>query len=225
MTSLPIPPRRLALSWTGLLPADAEWLDALARRVFGPIPLAVLDPTARNLLEGAQSQGLGPVASVWELVGPGALAQQSDRTVVVTAAGSGAVLRWLHPYWAGWPIVAGKPVTFTTSMAPTAGTCALYWVDAAGVILLTLGGTGNTITATPPAGAVYVRPAVLLSPTTTPTPIGPALLRIAADTPPGPLGTLGDGCPAMTVTGYTDRPTATARDLSLTLVEVRRARS
>ncbi|MCS7484649.1 hypothetical protein ACFFQW_45210 [Umezawaea endophytica] len=223
VTSLPTPPRRLALSWTGLQPGDAEWLDALARRVFGPSPLAVLDPSTRNLLDGTQSQGFGPVSS-WELTGQGSLVQQPDRTVTLTGTSSTSVLRWQHPFWPGWPVPAGQRLTFTTSFPASTSEVQLYWFNAAGLSSWT-SRAGATITAEPPDRTLFVKPAIVPGPLTTPIPVGPALLRLADPTPlPSPLP-IGDGCPAMAVTGYTDRPTATARDLSLTLVEVRRARS
>ncbi|MEO6081559.1 MAG: hypothetical protein ABIQ18_00435 [Umezawaea sp.] len=223
VTSLPTPPRRLALSWTGLLPGDAEWLDALARRVFGPSPLGVLDPSARNLLDGAQSQGYGPVGS-WELVGQGSLLQQADGTVAVTGTGTASELRWRHPYWPGWPVIPGQQITFSTSLPASTSRCQLNWYEARGYGG-SVSGRGSTITETPSYPWLFVGPAIIPGPTTTPLVIGPAVLRIAAPAPAAGSFPLGDGCPAMAVTGYTDRPTTTARDLSLSLVEVRRAGS
>jgi hypothetical protein len=223
VTSLATPPRRMALSWTGLDNHTAGWLDALARRVFGPVPLAVLDPAARNLFDGSASQGYGPV-SAWQLTGSGTLALAA-RTVTVTGTSSGSALRWRHPHWVGWPIVPGVPVSFTSALAPASGTCVLDFLNPLGSPI-GAAVTGTVVTAVPPAGAWWVRPAVILSALSAPVPVGPAWLSIGEPVTTAADAPIGDGCPAMTVTGYTDKPRPPGyRDMTLNLVEVRRARS
>jgi hypothetical protein len=224
VSSLATPPRRMALSWTGLDDDTAGWLDALARRVFGPVPLAVLDPAARNLLDGPASQGSGPV-SAWQLAGSGTLATQAGRTVTVGGTASGSALRWRHPHWIGWPVPPGVPVSFTSALAPAAGMCVLDYLNSAG-LQIGASPSATVVTAVPPAGTWWVRPAVLLSALSDPVPVGPAWLSIGEPVTTAQHAPIGDGCPAMSVTGYTDKPRPPRyRDMSLTLVEVRRARS
>ncbi|WNV86564.1 hypothetical protein [Umezawaea sp. Da 62-37] len=227
VTSIATPPRRLLLSWTALPIDHVDWLDSLARRVFGPSPLAVVDPAARNLLGGAQSQGYGPL-SAWELTGPGSLVRQADRTVTITGTTTTSLLRWRHPYWPGWPILAGQVATFTSSLASGSHRVGFEWLDASGAVRSRLTTNRPPMTTVPDTTtAVFARPVLELDAITTPIPLGTSLLRFADPTTPIVLGPVGDGLPAMAVTSYTDKPTtaATTRDLSLSLVEVRRAGS
>lgn len=223
VTSLPSPPRRLALSFASLPDDDVRWLEQLARRVTGPAPFGVLDPVAVNLLDGAQSQGYSPVTG-YELTGPGALAVQADRRVVLGGTTTASVLRWRHPYWSGWPIAAGAWLGFTAALAPQKGLCVLEYLTAGGT-LLAQSQPGTAVYEVPPSGTVFVRPVVRMQATTTPAPIGPAWLTVDTPAQPGVTVPLGDGCPAMTVTAYSDKPRPWGRDLSIDLVEVRRARS
>jgi len=216
------PPRRLSLSWTGLVDGDARWLESLALRVGGPAALAVFDPTAVNMLGPVQAAGNGP-ASAWQLAGSGSLGHTGP-AVTVTGTKSGSALRWAHPYWPGFPVLPGALVAFRSTLAPGLGTCVVDFLDATGAQLGS-STAGATVAQLPPPAAVFVRPAVLLSPITTPQPIGPAWLRWSlpiSGTDPIPSG---DGCPAMAVTGYTDKPAWPYRDMSLKLVEVTRAAS
>lgn len=226
ITRLATPPRRLTLSWTALLPEHARWLDALARRAHGPGPLAVLDPASDNLLETGQSLGRTPRRI--QLAGWGTLTEQADGTLTVTdTRGDSSQLFYTPPYWAGWPVLPGVPVGFTTHLTRTvAGAqCVLEFWDAGGAFLESAGPAAPVLWAVPPAGAAFVVPKVRLPTLSTPTPVGGALLRLGEPvdaTEPFPVG---DGCPAMTITDYADRPRLPYRDLTLTLVEVRRARS
>jgi hypothetical protein len=228
VTSLPTPPRRLALSWTGLPIDQVDWLDGLARRAFGTSPLAVLDPVTRNLLDGPQSQGYGPLGA-WRLVGNGTLSRRADGAVMLTGTDELSQLQWRHPYWPGWPIRPGQRIAFASPLARSPIYCTLVWitVDGRETFGFTSEGSGGSINLPTEDTAFYVRPAVSPGTITTPAPIGPALLRMTDSRLPVPVGPVGDGGPAMAITGYTDRPAvaATTRDLSLTLVEVRRAGS
>ena len=225
-TRLATPPRRLTLSWNALLPEHARWLDALARRAHGPGPLAVLDPAGDNLLEAGQSLGRTPRRIT--LAGWGTLAEQSDGTLTITATqANSSQLYYTPPYWLGWPVLPGVPVSFTTHLARSlAGSvCRLEFWDAGGVFVGSAAPAAPVLTTVPPAGAAFVLPKVDLPALTTPIPVGGALLRLGEPvtaTEPIPVG---DGCPAMTVTAYADRPRLPHRDLSLTLVEVRRVQN
>ncbi|XVV05325.1 hypothetical protein ACQPW3_08015 [Actinosynnema sp. CA-248983] len=225
VTRLATPPRRLSLSWAGLRVEHARWLDAVARRVYGPGPVAVLDPAADNLLAANQSQGIAPRNGI-ALVGFGSLAEQPDGTLTVTGTQDTSQLYYSHSHWVGWPVVPGLVVSFTTTLAQTGGArCVLEFFDRTGTFLDSAGPTAPLLSVPPPDGAAFVAPKVRLPALTSPTPIGPALLRIGAPVTVGEPVPVGDGCPAMTVTGYADRPRLPHRDLSLTLVEVRRAGS
>ncbi len=224
-TRLATPPRRLTLSWSVLLPKHARWLDALARRAYGPGPLAVLDPASDNLLETGQSLGRTPRRI--SLASWGTLAERADGTLTITdTRDNSSQLYYLPPYWTGWPVLPGVPVSFTTDLTRNGGARAVldFW-DANGTFLQSFGPVAPVVTAVPPTGAAFALPKVWLPTLTTPTPVGGALLRLSEPvdaTEPIPVG---DGCPAMTVTAYADRPRLPHRDLSLTLVEVRRAAS
>ncbi|MFT7836915.1 hypothetical protein Q5530_12265 [Saccharothrix sp. BKS2] len=222
-TRLATPPRRLALSWTALLPDHAQWLDALARRAYGPGPLAVLDPAADNLFEASQSLGRAPRRI--SLAGWGTLAERADGTLTVTATqGDSSALYYTSPYWSGWPVLPGVPVSFTTYLTRTVGAvCVLEWWNADGTFLDSVTSATPTLTAVPPVGAAFVAPKVWLPTLTTIVPVGGALLRLGEPVTADEPIPVGDGCPAMTVTAYADRPRLPHRDLSLTLVEVRRA--
>jgi hypothetical protein len=224
-TRLATPPRRLTLSWSALLPDHARWLDALARRAHGPGPLAVLDPAGDNLLEVSQSLGRTPRRIT--LASWGTLAERADGTLTVTdTRADSSQLYYLSPYWTGWPVLPGVPVSFTSDLTRNSGARAVldFW-DGTGTFVGSVGPDAPVVTALPPAGAVFVLPKVWLPTLTTVTPVGGALLRIGDPVDPVEPIPVGDGCPAMTVTAYADRPRLPHRDLSLTLVEVRRAAS
>ncbi|WP_433268150.1 hypothetical protein ACQPZF_03495 [Actinosynnema sp. CS-041913] len=225
VTRLATPPRRMSLSWTNLRPEDARWLEALARRVHGPRPLAVLDPASDNLVEPNQSLGIAPTTGV-SLVGFGILAEQPDGTLTVTGTQDTSRLHYGHTHWVGWPVVPGVVVSFTTALAQGNGAaCELEFYDRDGTLIESAGPTAPLLSVLPPPGAVFVFPKVRLPALSVPTPVGGALLRLGGPVAVGEPVPLGDGCPAMAVTGYTDRPRLAHRDMTLTLVEVRHARS
>ncbi|WP_090007361.1 hypothetical protein [Lentzea albidocapillata] len=217
-TRLATPPRRLALSWSAMAPAEAGWVEALARGVFGPGPLAVIDPAARNLLDGGQSQGYGPRAA-YLMSGWGTLTERADRVITVTDPRDNDGIWLLHPHWFGWPVAPGLPVHMATSLPDVRCAFTFYTADQS---FVGEAGPSSLLTAVPPAGAVFVLPRLILRAWTGTKPLGPALLRMGDPVTADEVGTLGDGCPAMTVTGYTDKARPPHRDLSLTLVEVRR---
>ncbi|MFE9747551.1 hypothetical protein ACFYOT_21830 [Saccharothrix saharensis] len=223
-TRLATPPRRMSLSWSALLPEHARWLDALARRAYGPGPLAVLDPATDNLLEAGQSLGRTPRRI--SLASWGTLAERYDGVLTVTdTRDNSSQLYYLPPYWTGWPVLPGVPVSFTTDLTRNGGARAVldFW-DGNGTFVQSFGPVAPVLTVLPPPGAVFVLPKVWLPALTTPTPVGGALLRLGDADAVEPIP-VGDGFPAMTITGYADRPRLPYRDLSLNLVEVRRAAS
>lgn len=219
-TRLATPPRRLSLSWSAMAPSEAQWVEALARNVFGPGPLAVIDPASRNLLEGGQSQGYGPrssyAASMW-----GTLTERADRVMTITDPRDGDQLVYDHAHWFGWPVTPGLPVHAATVLPE--GACQLVFY-AADELYLGDAGPAPTLTAMPPAGAAFVIFRVVLRAWTGTKPVGPAVLRMGDPIEPGDLGALGSGYPAMTVTGYSDKARPPHHDLTLSLVEVRRPR-
>ncbi|ACU37154.1 hypothetical protein [Actinosynnema mirum] len=221
-TRLATPPRRLTLAWGALSTASASWVAALALGAAGPGPLAVLDPTTSgNLLETGQSMGVGPAAMI-QMVGWGTLATRTDGTLTVTDTRQESQLYYRHPHWGGYPVLPGVRVWFTAEATAFGASCLLSFFDATGTAV---GGTDPApiATAVPPPGAVMVTPKVQLPVLTAPTLIGGAVLRlddpVTEEIPP-----FGDGCPAMTVTDYADTPRLPHRDMTLHLVEVRRAR-
>ncbi|MDX8054798.1 hypothetical protein SK571_35975 [Lentzea sp. BCCO 10_0798] len=217
-TRLAAPPRRLALSWSAMAPSEAQWIEALARNVFGPGPLAVIDPASRNLLEGGQSQGYGP-RSAYTMAGWGSLVERADRVMTITNPRDSDQLHFEHSHWFGWPVAAGLPVHMATGL-PEARCHLSFW--AADQSFVSEAGPAPNLTAVPPAGAVFVLPRLILRAWSGAKAVGPAVLRMGDPVTADEIGTLGDGCPAMTVTAYTDKARPPHRDLTLNLVEVRR---
>lgn len=220
-TRLAAPPRRLSLSWSAMNPTEVQWVEALARNVFGPGPLAVIDPSSRNLLQGGQSQGYGPLSayvdSSW-----GTLTEQADRVLTMTDPRDGDQLIYLHSHtrWPGWPVTPGLPVHVATALPESA--CQLTFYTANESFLGTVG-PSSPLTAMPPAGAAFADLRLVFKAWSGTKPISPLLLRMGDPIRPGDVGVLGDGYPAMTVTGYTDKARPPHRDLTLSLVEVRSA--
>ncbi|WP_440899444.1 hypothetical protein [Actinosynnema sp.] len=222
-TRLATPPRRLTLAWGALSAPSARWVAALALGATGPGPLAVLDPTtAPNLLEPGQSLGVAPAAMI-QMVGWGTLTARPDGVLTVTGTRTDSQLYYRHPHWGGYPVVPDVPVSFTAEATAYGARCLLSFFDATGTAV---GGTdpAPVATAVPPPGAVIVTPKVQLPELTAPTVIGGAVLRLGEPVAEGETPPLGEGCPAMTVTDYADTPRLPHRDMTLHLVEVRRAR-
>jgi hypothetical protein len=220
-TRLATPPRRLALSWAAMNPTEAQWIEALARNVYGLGPLAVIDPASRNLLEGGQSQGYGPRAA-YSSATHGTFTERADHVMTLTDPRDGNELIYLHPHWFGFPVVAGLPVHMATAL-PEAQWQLVFYTEDQGFI--SAHGPASPLTAVPPAGAAFMVPRLYFRGWSGTKPIGPALLRMGDPIMPGELGALGDGCPAMTVTAYSDKARPPHHDLTLNLVEVRRTPS
>ncbi|MDQ0776194.1 hypothetical protein QF026_004660 [Streptomyces aurantiacus] len=225
--------RRLKFSWDWLEPGDAQHLTRLARRIDGPGllgspgpsygPLAVIDPASVNLLgpyqAAAQSAERGGTDHWFAVTGSLGVLPYTGDTVIGDFAESTRV-GWKHGTWTGWPVVPGMRVSWRVppDWNPSLATAQLDWKRADGTYLSTTAVTGASVTGIAPAEAAFATPvggpgeAVLAG-------LAGACLTIDAD----PVAyALGDGCPAMTVTAYTDVPAARLpyRNISIDLVEV-----
>ncbi|MFD0034980.1 hypothetical protein ACWGDS_41360 [Streptomyces sp. NPDC055059] len=229
--------RRLKLSWDALEPGDAQHLSRLARRVNGPGmqgspqtaygPLVVLDPASVNLLDPYQAAAQSSVASGadhWFTVqGTILISPFIGDTVIGDCQNATTRIGWRHGVWSGWPVAPGMKVSWLVppDWSPATATAQLDWKDADGGYLSTSAVTGASITGTAPAGAAFVTP-VGGPGATGMTGLAGACLTIGE----APVAfALGDGCPAMTVTAYSDVPSTVLpyRNISIDLVEVRSA--
>ncbi|GAA2395882.1 hypothetical protein GCM10010420_21770 [Streptomyces glaucosporus] len=226
--------RRVKLSWEWLEPGDAQHLVRLARRVDGPGmqgdprtahgPVALLDPASVNLLDPYQAAGQSTSArgaDHWFTVQGSVAINPFVRDAVVGDCQDPATrIGWRHNTWAGWPVMPGMEVSWLLppDWSPGLATAQLDWKDADGAYLSTTGAGGTAVTGTAPAGAAFVTP--VGGPGTTGM-IGLAGACLTVGEPPAAFA-LGDGCPAMSVTGYSDVPAARLpyRNVSIDLVEV-----
>lgn len=226
--------RRLKLSWEWLEPEDAQHLTRLARRVNGagmlgrnvyaPGPVALLDPASVNLLDPLQAAGqsgqrdgtdhwtvLSGAMTIGPFIGDAVIGDCQDAATVVG---------WRHGVWPGWPVMPGMEVSWLLPPDWDGQLCTarLDWTDVDGQVLSTATAPGPLVTATAPDQAAFVVPAG------GPGYVGMAGLGGACLTigePPVAFA-LGDGCPAMSVTGFTDAPAGRLpyRGIALDLVEV-----
>ncbi|MYW68762.1 hypothetical protein GTY65_32490 [Streptomyces sp. SID8379] len=229
-------PRRLKFSWDLLPPDDAQHLARLARRVNGPGlqgssvasygPVALLDPATVNLLDPYQAaaQSSSPSgADHWFTVTGTMVVSPFVGDTVVAQFQDTTRIGWRHGTWTGWPVAPGMKVSWLVppDWNPATATAQLDWKAADGSYLATTAVTGASVTGTAPAGAAFVTPVG-----------GPGVTGMAGlagacltigDTPV-PYA-LGDGCPAMSVTAYSDAPANPLpyRNVSIDLVEVRGA--
>lgn len=169
-TSRPKMPRRWSISLPWLAEADADHLDTLARRVYGPGPFVLTDPSTRNYLAPRQSVARGEHTQ-WDTdTGSIYTADTGDNSWTHPGAG---MLWWVHPVWARWPTQDDWQISFAHDGEHPAQ---LDFYDAAGTLLATQAAADSRVTATTPAGAHWVTPAI----TTTAggeTPIPGACLR------------------------------------------------
>ncbi|MEV0255222.1 hypothetical protein AB0H82_13320 [Streptomyces sp. NPDC050732] len=220
--------RRLKLSFDALEPADAQHLARLARRVgTGRGPLVVLDPVSVNLLDPYQAAGQSDVSGGWDhwftMNGDIALTRNADAVTTADCQDPAAAVGWVHGTWAGWPVVPGMQASWLLPAGwdPATATAQLDWKAVDGTYLSTSHATGTSVTATAPAGAAFATPVA--------RPGATGLFGLAGacltlgDAPVAHA--LGDGCPAMAVTAYSDVPARPLpyRNISIDLVEVRRA--
>ncbi|MEV8036993.1 hypothetical protein [Streptomyces sp. NPDC086182] len=229
--------RRIKLSWDALPPGDAQHLTRLARRVNEPGfqggpqppygPLALLDPASVNLLDPYQATAQSTQSSGtdhWFTVQGTIVVRPSlSDTVVADFQDATSRLGWRHGVWTGWPVMPGMQVSWLLppDWNPATATAQLDWKAVDGTYLSSMSANGTGVTGTVPAGAAFV------TPLGGPGAIGLYGLAGACLTigEPTTAFSLGDGCPAMSVTGYTDVPTVPLpyRNVSLDLVEVRSA--
>ncbi|GAA1221461.1 hypothetical protein GCM10009665_09590 [Kitasatospora nipponensis] len=221
--------RRTKYSWESLDQATATFLDRLARRIDGPGPIALIDPAAVNLLEPGQVSGTARPGSggqnQWFVLAnstgaivesttvPGAFGFQS--TAVTSMFG------WRHPVWVGVPVMPGMTVSFLLPGGFPAATAAaqLDFKAADGSYLSSAVATGLLVGAVVPAGAAFVTPVGKAGAVASYSLAG-ACLTIGGDVPAA--GLAGDGCPGMSITGYTDSSASRLpyRNVSLDLLEV-----
>ncbi|MEU0831031.1 hypothetical protein ACNPQM_08145 [Streptomyces sp. NPDC056231] len=230
--------RRLKFSWEWLEPGDADHLVRLARRINGPGmlgsavnagagPVALLDPVSSNLLDPLQAAGQSEQAGGadhWFTVnGSFTIAPFIGDTVLGDCQDPATKIGWRHGVWSGWPVMPGMQVSWMVPPDWSAGLCTaqLDWKDRDGAYMSTTSAAASVVTGTAPAGAAFVTP--VGSPGATGmTGLAGACLTIGE----APTAfALGDGCPAMSVTGYTDTPASRLpyRNVSIDLVEVRSA--
>lgn len=229
--------RRLKLAWDTLPPADAQHLARLARRVNGAGmegsprtaygPVVVLDPASVNLLDPYQAAGQSSSASGadhWFTVqGTVAIGPFIGDTVVGDCQDPATRIGWRHGTWSGWPVAPGMQVSWLLPpdwSAATAG-AQLDWKDVDGGYLSTTYMAGTTVTGTAPAGAAFVTPVGAPGATGM---VGLAGACLTVGDAPVAFA-LGDGCPSMSVTAYSDAPANPLpyRNVSIDLVEVRDA--
>jgi hypothetical protein len=229
--------RRLKFSWDSLPPEDAQHLARLARRVNGPGlqgspktsygPVVVIDPAAGNLLDpyqaAAQSDSPSGADHWFTVQGTIAISPFIGDTVVGDCQDPATRIGWRHGTWSGWPVAPGLPVSWLVppDWNPAVATAQLDWKDADGAYVSTSYAAGNNVTGTAPAGAAFVTP--IASPGTTGI-VGLAGACLTIGEAPVAFA-LGDGCPAMSVTAYSDAPASPLpyRNVSIDLVEVRGA--
>ena len=227
--------RRLKFSWEWLEPADADHLVRLARRVNGPGMLgrnvyagrtvAVLDPASVNLLDPYQAAGQSARrdgADHWFTVeGSITISPFVDDVVLGSCEDAATRIGWRHNAWPGWPVMPGMEVSWLLPPDWTAGlsTAQLDWKDVDGAYLGSSTSVGSsTVSGTAPAGTAFVTP-VGGPGATGMTGLAGACLTIGEA--PTALS-LGEGCPAMVVTGCTDTPSPRLpyRNIGIDLVEV-----
>ncbi|MCT9109180.1 hypothetical protein N4G69_26830 [Streptomyces mirabilis] len=227
--------RRLKFSWDSLAPDDAQHLSRLARRINGPGllgsaqtsygPLAVLDPASVNLLDpyqaAAQSESNG--TDHWFAITGTMVVSPLTGDTVVADFQETTRIGWRHGVWTGWPVMPGMQVSWLVpaDWNPALATAQLDWKAADGAYLSTLSANGPTVSGVAPAGAAFVTP---VGGPGAAGPAGPAGACLTIGEAPA-AHALGDGCPAMSVTAYSDVPSARLpyRNVSVDLVEARGA--
>ncbi|MEW2635761.1 hypothetical protein AB0903_30010 [Streptomyces sp. NPDC048389] len=145
-------------------------------------------------------------------------------------ANAGTYLHWKHPTWPGFPVTPGMRFWWWAPAfeAVEGATMRLHWRNAEGVykFYTSRDAAHGPLSGLAPADMVYVTPIMYFANAGLHQ-IGPSVFRVhdpsspdvsATETPP-----LGEGCPAMSITGYTHaamQGNGDYRDIGLTLVEV-----
>lgn len=226
--------RRMKLAWEWLEPADAQHLTRLARRVNGAGMLgrnvyaggavALVDPASVNLLDPLQAAGQSERANGTDhwftVTGALTVSPLVGDTVIGDCQDPATAIGWRHGTWDGHPVVPGMAMSWMVPPDWNPGLCSaqLDWKGADGGYLSSVGAAGPVVTGTAPEGAAFVTP-VGKPGATGLTALGGACLTMGE--PPEPYA-LGDGCPAMAITAFTDTPASRLpyRNISIDLVEV-----
>ncbi|MDH6111165.1 hypothetical protein P3T36_003189 [Kitasatospora sp. MAP12-15] len=231
----PKPVRRTKVAWESLDQATASFLDRLARRVDGPGPIAVIDPVAVNLLEPSQAAGTARPGSLganqWFINVPSGVNPATAGSIVESTSTPGAFgftslttttsIGWRHPVWVGIPVMPGMTVSFSPPAGFPASTtqAEVDFKRADGTYITGFTAIGGPVTATVPPNAAFVTPVAQTGQIGTFSLAG-ACLTINGDVPSPALA--GDGCPGVSIVGYTDVLGAHLpyRNVSLELLEV-----
>ncbi|MDQ0377967.1 hypothetical protein [Amycolatopsis thermophila] len=147
-------PRRWSLELPWIPAADADWLGVLARKLYGPGPFFVVEPSTRNYLAPHQSIGRGPTRQ-WDATS-GTLAAQPDLSVLWSGGAAGAELRWVHPVWSRWPVAPGMTVAFRH--AATGHTAGITFHTRAGAVISSITDGSGSVAGVAPTGAVWAAP-------------------------------------------------------------------
>lgn len=178
------PSRQWHMSWVWLTRADWTHLHALATRQYGPGPFALIDPATGNFLTPQQASGTDVLADEagWSVTGSETIASstaqfwQGSRSLLwsLPASVSSGVLTYSPTAGFGWPTPDGQAWVMS-AYCRSGGTDTTFdvrarirWLNAAGSQVSVSTGTYTamsssawtrvSVTATAPAGAVYVEP-------------------------------------------------------------------
>lgn len=173
--------RSWAFSFTNLDETECADIEALDTGAI-PGPLYLFDPTKRNLLarELASATSVKPAVG-WTTEWSAALSVVDDfttpvercaSTIRVDSSDGGNYVRRKEVPTRGEPIRAGVPVTFSTYVRQDIGTVTPYLqfrdhngadigTSVSGAASTATGWERRSVTATPPAGAVYVEPGLV----------------------------------------------------------------
>ncbi|NWF26950.1 hypothetical protein HW130_11825 [Streptomyces sp. PKU-EA00015] len=226
--------RRLKLSWDLLPPDDAQHLVRLARRINGPGmqgsaataygPVALIDPASVNLLDPYQAAGQSADANGldhWFTVqGSITISAFIGDTVLGDCQDVNTAIGWRHGFWPGWPVMPGMQVSWLLppDWTDSTATAQLDWKDIDGDYLSSSTAQAGSVTGVAPGGAAFVtpvgRPGALGM-----TGFAGACLTLGE--PPAAFA-IGEGCPAYSVTSYSDVPANPLpyRSIGIDLVEV-----
>jgi hypothetical protein len=209
-------PRRWALDLPLVSQTDADWIRVLARKLYGPGPFVVIDPNTRNYLAPYQSVGLGKTAQ-WSVVS-GALAAQTDATVLWSGGVNLAELRWTHPVWVRWPVTPSWVVSFRHAATTHGAGIAFY--TRTGVYISAASGAAGYVTTTVPATAVWAHPYLVKAGAGAVT-VPSACFRYLNTIDPG--WPVGEHVAAMAITGAAETvecmPPSLPASLALSLLE------
>lgn len=164
-----------------------QWVPSTSGLCTGP---QSCNRVRSNVLQPDQTTGTGTNTLGWRITGPGTLAVTEGR-ITATGLGAGSRVLYRHPTLAGWPVLTGHDVTFTSQMVTAASkaVAVLTWLDSGGKLLSESKGSPGAVpfTATAPKLAAFVYPSVEFSAAPPASlPVGQAtLIALAPSPPPG----------------------------------------